>query len=129
MNRPEQILHTSIAAYLRAAHPKLLWFHVPNGGGRNVVEASILKRMGTLAGVPDLVVCLPGGLVGFMEIKPEGKYLSPEQKAFAEKAAEVGAAWCVVRSINDVQDTLKAWLKPAAPILPANHQAQEKVPA
>ena len=111
-SRPELQIHRSIAQYLWTAHPKLLWFHVPNGGSRNVVEASILKSMGTLAGVPDIVVVLPGGYVGFMEIKPERAYLSDAQKAFAERASAAGAAWRVVRSIDDVKDTLKVWLHP-----------------
>lgn len=114
MNRPEQALHKAIAQYLRAAHPRLLWWHTPNGGSRNVVEAAILKSMGTLAGVPDLVFVLPGGSVGFMEIKAGKGALSAEQKAFAERACEAGAAWALVRSVEEVQDHLRSWLRPEA---------------
>jgi hypothetical protein len=60
VNRPEEILHRACVAYLRAALPKP-WFcaHVPNGGGRSKAEAGILKAMGVLAGMPDLLVFGP----------------------------------------------------------------------
>ena len=34
-----------------------LAFHVPNGGSRNIVAATRLKRMGTKRGMPD--ICIP----------------------------------------------------------------------
>lgn len=36
-----------------------LVLHVPNGGGRSKAEAGILKAMGVLAGMPDLLVIGP----------------------------------------------------------------------
>jgi len=38
---------------------KLLYTHVPNGGLRNPVEASKLKRMGVKPGVPDYLIFEP----------------------------------------------------------------------
>jgi len=32
------------------------WFHCPNGGSRNAIEASKLKGMGVKAGIPDCLV-------------------------------------------------------------------------
>lgn len=60
MNRPEESLHRACVAYLRAALPKpwIVW-HTPNGGGRSKAEAGILKAMGVLAGMPDLLICGP----------------------------------------------------------------------
>ena len=68
MNRPEERVQRELVAYLRANLPKpWLVFHVPNGGGRSKAEAGILKAMGVLAGVPDLLVIgpLPEGTVSF----------------------------------------------------------------
>lgn len=60
MNRPEEQLHKACVAYLRASLPKPWFcFHVPNGGGRSKAEAGILKAMGVLAGMPDLLVMGP----------------------------------------------------------------------
>lgn len=38
-------------------------FHIPNGGGRNKIEAANLKRQGVKAGVPD--ICLPVSRNGY----------------------------------------------------------------
>lgn len=35
----------------------ILYYHVPNGGSRNMIEAVKLKRMGVMSGVPD--ICIP----------------------------------------------------------------------
>jgi hypothetical protein len=61
MIRAEESLHRAAVAYLRAALPKP-WFcnHIPNGGYRTKAEAGILKGMGTLPGMPDLLVWGPG---------------------------------------------------------------------
>ena len=37
--------------------------HIPNGGSRNVIEASKFKKMGVKAGVPDLQLLIPNGLI------------------------------------------------------------------
>lgn len=35
---------------------RVKWFHTPNGGARNAVTGSILKRQGVKPGVPDIVI-------------------------------------------------------------------------
>jgi hypothetical protein len=35
------------------------WFHVPNGGKRNVREGAKFKRMGVKSGVPDIIIVNP----------------------------------------------------------------------
>jgi hypothetical protein len=37
----------------------LRWFHVPNGGSRNAIEAAKLKKMGVKAGLPDIFILDP----------------------------------------------------------------------
>lgn len=127
MNRPEQQIHRSIVQFIRTAYPKLIVFHPANGGARSHVEGAILKGLGVLAGTPDLVIVMPGGRVGFMEVKAKAGRVEQSQRDFADKCNDLGAAWCVVRSIEDVQQTLREWL--AAPTLPANRSDAEKVPA
>lgn len=62
MNRPEEKLQRQLVEYLRTALPKpWIVFHIPNGGGRSKAEAGILKAMGVLAGMPDLLVIGPVG--------------------------------------------------------------------
>lgn len=54
---------TNLATYLDWRG--LQWCHVPNGGSRNVIEATKLKRMGVKKGVPDILIfdqCIHDGL-------------------------------------------------------------------
>lgn len=52
----EDYLQIEVINYLRYQHPKRLFFHTPNGGKRGVSEAAKFKRMGVLAGVPDIII-------------------------------------------------------------------------
>lgn len=82
MKRGEERLQRELVRYLRAALPKpWLVFHVPNGAGRSKAEAGILKAMGVLAGVPDLLVVGP---------QPRPGYEGLELSIYAS-AAEVNA--------------------------------------
>lgn len=58
------------------------------------------------AGVADRIVCLPGGVVWFIEVKaPDGK-LSPLQKLFGRRMEELGMNYRVVWSREDVDEWL-----------------------
>lgn len=60
MMRPEERLQRDLVQHLRTRLPKpWLCFHIPNGGGRSKAEAGVLKAMGVLAGMPDLIVVGP----------------------------------------------------------------------
>lgn len=98
-----------VARFLKVAAADLLWWHTPNGGKRHPAEARKFRDMGVLAGVPDLTFILPGGLVGFIELKAGKNGLEATQRAFAEAAIAAGAAWQLCRSLSDVETTLKAW--------------------
>ncbi len=66
MNRPEENLHRAAVAHLRASLPSpWIVFHIPNGGGRSKAEAGILKAMGVLAGMPDLLIIGPLPIAGY----------------------------------------------------------------
>lgn len=105
----EDALQAQIVAFIRVAAPDLLFFAVPNGGYRHPREAAKLKATGTVPGVPDLTFVLPGGLIGFIELKTHAGRVSSDQKAFANAAIERGAAYALCRSLNEVETTLKAW--------------------
>lgn len=78
------------------------------------VEAHLVKKVKTLGGVAykftspahrgvaDRVVCLPGGVVWFIELKaPDGR-LSPLQKVFADEMTRLNQNYCVLWSKEDV---------------------------
>lgn len=50
----EDAFQKSVAKYLDTIGA--FWFHCPNGGSRNVIEAGKLKGMGVKAGIPDCLV-------------------------------------------------------------------------
>lgn len=87
MAQSEIQLQTQSFLWLWNTYPatRRLFFHVPNGGTRNIREASQLKASGVVAGVPDCVFMWQGKGYGF-EFKTEAGTLSPIQKV-------VHAAW------------------------------------
>jgi hypothetical protein len=105
----ESDLQTAIVQALTYAFPQAYVFHPANGGKRNKFEAANLKRQGVRAGVADLCVMLPGGKVGFIEIKTERGRLSPLQRAFADLCKSHGFPHCIARSIDDAITAVRAW--------------------
>lgn len=133
-NRAEERLHRDLVAHLRARLPKpWLVLHVPNGGGRSKAEAGILKAMGVLAGMPDLLVIgpLPPGAVQFwsdatsaaavfaIEVKAPPKALksgavskakpsvSPAQQAVIADLGACGVPTIIARDLDETLRTLE----------------------
>lgn len=69
-------------------------FAIPNGGSRNIVEATNLKRQGVTKGIPDVFVAIPNethhGL--FIEFKAGKNKLTEEQAKMIERLREKGYA-------------------------------------
>lgn len=89
-------------------------FHVPNGGKRGRITGSILKGMGVLAGVADLIL-VTHSKVTFVELKREirgedGKttktYQSPPQKDFQRRVSMLGHEYVVVRTVQEYESLL-----------------------
>jgi hypothetical protein len=84
-------------------------FAVPNGGLRSKPEAARMKWTGTLAGVHDLCVLVPGGRVYFLEVKTAAGRMEPAQIDFARRLLTLGCRWAVVRSIAEARDAFRRW--------------------
>lgn len=106
--RPEARLQESVCQYLALQERcgRLLWFAVPNGGSRNLLEAVNLKRQGVRGGVPDLVIVPKVGPVCFIELKSEDGTLSKLQSIWLESLPLYGCPVAVCRSLDDVQQFL-----------------------
>lgn len=125
--KPEDQLHKACAQFLDLK--KLVWFSVPNGAHMSPATCRNLKNKGQLQpGVPDIVVlwdepatagdeidfsisgtarCYPG--IGFIELKAGRNKLSDAQKDWCIKVVEKGAYFGIVRSVDELQDTLRQW--------------------
>ena len=69
--RPEAQVQVALCNHLRwRAKPGVFFFAVPNGGKRNVIEASHLKDQGVRPGVPDLILIHDGRTYG-LELKAD----------------------------------------------------------
>ncbi len=84
----EAKIQKDFVAAIKTIYPGLLFFHIPNGGKRGMIEAKIFKAMGVKAGVFDLFIVEPSrefhGL--FMETKSPGNNYSENQEDFKLEA-------------------------------------------
>jgi hypothetical protein len=105
----EQDIQRSVIQHLAwRAHPDAFCFHVPLGGYRKPIEAAILKSIGTIAGVPDLI-CILYGRVFAMEIKTERGRVSDVQRVIHERLRRAGAEVAVVFGLEETLAQLTAW--------------------
>jgi len=120
MRETHDAIEYAITQYLEhALPPDALAFHIPNEGQRGGRAQAEFKRSGGRAGVFDRCI-LWNGKAHFLETKPRGGRLSPEQEEFLVLLEAAGCEGAVVRSVEDVEAELSGWgipirarLKPA----------------
>ena len=107
----ERALHLFTAQLLRLfAKPNVLWFHPPQEGLRSPRTGAFLKRMGTLGGVSDLILCLPPtGRMACLELKSAKGRLAESQRAFREAAFNAGAAYAVAEAFGWEEGLERHW--------------------
>lgn len=90
------------------------------------VEAIFARRVRDLGGIsykfapvvagnPDRIVLMPGGWVGFVELKAPGGQLSPVQRLWHAKAAELGTNVDVVTGAVEA----RSWTPPGEAASPS----------
>ena len=111
----------SARAQYHGFFPELAWlFHVPNGGGRNPVEAAKLKGMGVKAGVPDLWLPVARhGVHGLcIELKKAfhhgGGKPSGEQIKWRDGLLDNGYGWALALGWKEAREILVQYLSPAS---------------
>lgn len=85
-----------------------MW-HTPNGGLRTPREAAKLKALGTLPGVPDLLLLCPAGRLHGLELKAGRNVPTPEQNAFGAAMQSAGLPWEWSRELNRSLSILEGW--------------------
>ncbi|WP_151721384.1 VRR-NUC domain-containing protein [Acinetobacter ursingii] len=87
-------------------------FHIPNGGSRNIIEAKKLKKMGVKAGVPDLQLLVPNGLIHglWIELKSKAGKLQPSQRLMIQRLEEQGYMCKVCFGADEAIQEIKKYL-------------------
>lgn len=74
------------------------WFHCPNGGSRNAIEASKLKGMGVKAGIPDCLILDQRKGYSGMAIELKVGYNKPSDQQLSIFDKLIAANWMVIVS-------------------------------
>lgn len=107
---PERDFQIAVEAFLRLAWPAdLPYTHIPNGELRHPAVAALLKRMGVKPGWSDFIFVMPDATLAALELKRSAS-LSTPQKSFRDAIKALGARYAVVRTLDEVETTLAAWL-------------------
>lgn len=109
----EQINIISWCELNKNKYPELMWiFHVPNGGTRNIREASNLKKQGVKAGVPDLF--LPVAKHGyhglFIELKYGNNKATPKQREWIIELNKQGYYAIVCNGFEEAKSVIEKYI-------------------
>ena len=110
--RPEQDLQKQCVRWFRYQYPNEILIHVPNGGKRNVIEASQFKAMGVLAGFPDLALFKKSGEYGalFIEMKSKKGATSNNQEELLSKLSQKGYKTVICNSFEKFMNVVNDYL-------------------
>lgn len=106
MSQPEQVIIKAVMDYLALFPHKWLALRFDSVGIYDPTRKRYRLNMSRLRGVSDIILFTETGRVLFLEVKtPKGK-LTENQKGFAEKVTNLGYRYCVVTSVEEVQELL-----------------------
>lgn len=109
MGRPEQAIQRAVFQHLKLrAAPGVFAFHVPNGGYRRPREAAIMKGLGVVAGVPDVMVIFRGAVYA-LELKAEGGRPTAAQFAAVDNIRNAGGFAAICYGLDRALKCLETW--------------------
>lgn len=97
----EDLEQINFVNWFRYQFPKVLIIHIPNGGKRHAGEAAKLKRMGVVAGVPDLFI--PEWRLWVEMKRVKGGKLSENQKNIIPELERIGYTVVVCNGFEDAK--------------------------
>jgi hypothetical protein len=107
--QPEAAIQRALFQHIRTrGAPGVFAFHPANGGYRKPVEAAIMKDLGVVAGVPD-IIAIKDGRVFAMELKAKGGRTTDKQLACIAALREAGAFTCIAEGLDRALACLEAW--------------------
>ena len=105
---PEYHLQCEIIEVLKLVLKKnALMTCFPSGGGGKI-RGAMLKRMGLVAGWPDIQIVYKGKYYG-LEVKTPKGVVSENQKSLHESLTKQGAKVAIVRSPYDAMNQIRDW--------------------
>ncbi len=108
-NCPEQKIQRAVFQHLRMrGAPGVFAFHCPNGGYRRPAEAAIMKGLGVVAGVPDVIAIFQGNVYA-LELKAEGGRATAKQLEAVENIRNAGGFACVAEGLDRALRCLETW--------------------
>lgn len=110
IRREEQQIQRAIFDHLKSrARPNVFAFHPANGGKRSPIEAAIMKGMGVVPGVPDIII-LHNGRFFAIELKAEnGKPPTAAQMECVSRINACGGVATICRGLDAALKTLEIW--------------------
>lgn len=115
MKHIESKLQRSCVTYFRYQYPDIakLLFAVPNGGARNVIEATIMKAEGTQAGVSDMILLIANKSYSSLciEFKIDKGKQTDLQKSWQDITEKHGNKYVICRSFEEFQREINEYLK------------------
>ena len=106
---PEQIIHRAVVAHLRTRGlPDLIWWHTPNGGRRNRIEAAIFAGLGVRPGVTDLIL-LHDGRAFALELKTDAGRPTTAQRQFVSDFNAAGGTAMITNGLDQALRALESW--------------------
>lgn len=111
MRHIESDIQIASIYWFKLQYPKYIIASIPNGGSRNVIEATRMKREGTLKGLPDVVIYEPHGIFHgcFVEFKaPKGRH-SKEQIEMMGELLKRGYSVNTCYSFDDFRTVVKKY--------------------
>jgi hypothetical protein len=107
--RPEQQMQKAVLGHLAwRAVPGVWWCHYPAGGWRSAIEAAILRGLGVVAGVPDILIVHCGQLYA-LELKAANGRLTDVQSDTHAAMKRAGAIVATAHGIDDALGQLTLW--------------------
>jgi hypothetical protein len=109
MTRDEQTIQRAVVMHLLLRGVRdVFFFHPANGGFRLKPEAAILKGLGVISGVPDLIL-LHNGRFFALELKAPGKKLTPAQQVAISQIKAAGGCATWAEGLDEAISILEMW--------------------
>jgi hypothetical protein len=105
----EQTVQRTVCEHLRRRGAAgLVWWHTPNGGRRNPIEAAIFNGLGVRAGVADLIL-LRDGRAFALELKTERGRQTAAQMDFISEFRAAGGEASIANGLDQALRVLEVW--------------------